>query len=179
MDKMNGNGNVTIENLFKEYYSLLTLVAFKILGDEQASKDVVQDFFISIIQKETNLTFTHSFKAYAVKAIKNLSCTYLEKSKREQEFLNSMEPTLIDFQTQLEPDPNTQKIHRLIAQLPENRRHIFMAYVLDGLSYSEIAEMNGISINTVKTQMKRAYAYLRDHGSNEMLISLLLIATLR
>jgi RNA polymerase sigma-70 factor (ECF subfamily) len=45
--------------------------------------------------------------------------------------------------------------------LPPKRKKIFEASVINGHSYAEIAEANGISVNTVKTQIKRAYAFMR------------------
>ncbi|HZJ20018.1 MAG TPA: sigma factor-like helix-turn-helix DNA-binding protein [Pricia sp.] len=62
-----------------------------------------------------------------------------------------------------------QKLQRLVDRLPESRRHIFMSFVVNGQSYSEIAENNGISINTVKTPMKRAYAFLRNEATEDLL----------
>ena len=53
-------------------------------------------------------------------------------------------------------------IQTLIEKIPQARREIFMLHVVEGLSYAEIAENCNVSVNTVKTQMKRAYASLRE-----------------
>jgi RNA polymerase sigma factor (sigma-70 family) len=49
----------------------------------------------------------------------------------------------------------------MIQSLPPDRRKIFMLHAMDKLSYAQIAEKQSISINTVKTQLKRAYNALR------------------
>ncbi len=54
------------------------------------------------------------------------------------------------------------KVMKLLEQLPEIRRKIFISHVIDNNSYSEIAENQNISINTVKTQMKRSYSFIRE-----------------
>jgi RNA polymerase sigma factor (sigma-70 family) len=63
----------------------------------------------------------------------------------------------------------TKKLQELLNRLPEKRRNILMSVVVHGHSYAEIAESNGISVNTVKTQMKRAYAFLRREADKDLL----------
>ena len=60
------------------------------------------------------------------------------------------EPVLFE----ITEDHKKPKIYTLVDQLPKARREIFMSHVVEGLSYSEIAETYNISVNTVKTQMK-------------------------
>ena len=61
------------------------------------------------------------------------------------------------------------KIQALLNELPESRKQIFISAIINGQSYAEIAETKGISINTVKTQMKRAYAFLRSEATENLL----------
>jgi len=58
--------------------------------------------------------------------------------------------------SKLEEKEITTAIHTAINKLPEKCRQIFMMCKYDDLSYAEIAELQNISINTVKTQLKRA-----------------------
>jgi len=60
-------------------------------------------------------------------------------------------------------------VHNAINELPEKCRQIFVMCKFDNLSYNEIADIQNVSINTVKTQLKRAVktlsknlAYLRS-----------------
>jgi len=69
----------------------------------------------------------------------------------------------------LEPSNPNRRIEALLGQLPESRRRIFISAIINGQSYAEIAEAQGISINTVKTQMKRAYAFLRSKASDSLI----------
>ncbi|HTM99041.1 MAG TPA: sigma factor-like helix-turn-helix DNA-binding protein, partial [Pedobacter sp.] len=50
---------------------------------------------------------------------------------------------------------------QVIKELPPERKKLFLMSNVLGLTYAEIAAKNNISINTVKTQIKKAYAYLR------------------
>ncbi|MCR4032867.1 MULTISPECIES: sigma-70 family RNA polymerase sigma factor [Flavobacterium] len=159
------------EALYKEHFVFFSLVSFNIVKDKDVAKDIVQDFFTYLWEKEETLNFTISFKAYGTKAIKNLSLQHLEKHKTislktKKMALQKSEEQIIFENTEENKKP---KIQTLIEKIPQARREIFMSHVVEGLSYAEIAEDQNISINTVKTQMKRAYASLRESQNNAAL----------
>ena len=54
------------------------------------------------------------------------------------------------------------RLKNALDDLPPQSRKIFMMNRFDQLSYSEIAKELNISVNTVKTQMKRATKKLRE-----------------
>jgi RNA polymerase sigma factor (sigma-70 family) len=155
---------IQFENLYKENFAFLSLVSFQITKDKDAAKDIVQDFFIYFWKKEQEINFTSSFKSYSSKAVKNLSLQYLEKTKQNV----SLEKKIIipGFEEQINFEKNDEsrisKVLKLLEQLPEARRNIFISHVINNNSYSEIAENQNISINTVKTQMKRSYSFIRE-----------------
>lgn len=151
-----------LELLFKANYQALCFVSVSIVKDEDAAKDVVQDFFVSYWQRRSNIHFTSGFRAYAMRAVKNLSHEYMRKATRlhnlKQVLKSPEEPV---YQRPMEPIRPEMSVTEILIGLPEHRRRIFMSAVVDGESYKEIAERNGITVNTVKTQVKRAYAFLR------------------
>lgn len=168
-----------MERLFKEHHTFLCLVAFGIVKNSDAAKDVVQDFFVSYWQKSERISQTISFKAYAVKAVKNLSLLSLKRATKENRLLHDLNlPNKVE-QKAVEEVNKFQKLQGLLNRLPESRRHIFMSFVVYGQSYSEIAENNDISINTVKTQMKRAYAFLRKEATEDLLYLLMTFTLLQ
>ncbi|AEM71755.1 RNA polymerase, sigma-24 subunit, ECF subfamily [Allomuricauda ruestringensis DSM 13258] len=162
-----------VEELFKNNYPLLCLVSFSIVKDKDIAKDIVQDFFVSFWNKRESIIIQISFEAYAKKSVKNLSLQYLEKKKREQKLLDTFETDTGVPETK--SDKQNNKLNELINKLPKKRKEIFVSVVVDGKSYTEIAEANGISVNTVKTQMKRAYAFLRSYKKEDYISVILLI----
>lgn len=164
-----------VERLFKDNYALLCLVAFSIVKDHDVAKDVVQDFFVSFWNRRGQLKISTSFEAYARKSVKNLSLLHLEREKRSRNLQSELELIREDQQPQpMERLPRNNKLNELLGQMPDKRREIFIAFVVHGKSYSEIAESNAVSINTVKTQMKRAYAFLRTHRKQDFISTVLL-----
>ncbi|RAJ10393.1 RNA polymerase sigma factor [Arenibacter echinorum] len=170
MTKNKKNCNQEMEKLFKEHFPMLCLISFGIVKDKDTAKDIVQDFYISYWQRAASVSITISFKAYAIKAVKNLSLLSLEKAKKEKFLIQSLNTPKYDEPEPMEPpSANGRKIQALLNELPESRKQIFISAIINGRSYAEIAEMQGISINTVKTQMKRAYAFLRSEASENLL----------
>ena len=65
-------------------------------------------------------------------------------------------------------------LYRTISSLPDECRKIFLMACLEDMKYREIADALSISINTVKTQMKIALRFLREHLTQDAFSSILL-----
>ena len=73
-------------------------------------------------------------------------------------------------------DEFIQKVQVSLTQLPPKRRKILELRVVDAKSYQEIAKQEGISINTVKDHIKKAYAFLRKEVYQEVQDFILFLA---
>nr|WP_295117409.1 RNA polymerase sigma-70 factor [uncultured Chitinophaga sp.] len=156
---------VSFEEQFRVHYMLLCTVAFYIVEDNNAARDIVQDFFLYCWNKRNDINITHDFKSYAVRAVKNASLSYLEKSGKVQlEELTVIEKLTGYFPQEEgdEQDSRNAALWAAVSRLPEQRRKIFLMSSQEGLRYKDIAANLGISINTVKTQIKLALQFLRS-----------------
>ncbi len=151
------------ESLFKENYKFLCLVSFSINKDMDASKDIVQNFFITYWQKRSSILIRVSFRAYAVKAVKNLSLIAIKKALKEKAIFMDLDIQKYDVQKDFDNPQTKNIIFEALNKLPIKRKEIFVSAVLQGYSYKEISESKGISINTVKTQIKRSFLFLRSY----------------
>lgn len=171
----------SFENLFKKHYKFLVLVAYQMIKDEAAAEDVVQDFFINFWNRRKEVTIETSFQSYATRAVKNLSLTFLKQPLSVE--LTEQTPLAIqtDYLEEEEAlqlkETTDEKVLGLVNLLPDERKKVFLQYVVEGLSYADIAKANQISVNTVKTQMKRAYAFLKAKAAEDPL-SVIFIAIL-
>ncbi|MBS1603143.1 MAG: RNA polymerase sigma-70 factor [Bacteroidetes bacterium] len=156
-----------LEELFKKHYHFLCTAAYYITGDESTAKDIVQDFFYYCWKKREEIIIAGEFKSYASRAIRNACLNYLKSSRRTSllsEFVYSSEPLANES---VQPDEEgleerNKALWASIDRLPEQRRLIFLLSNKEELSYAEIARRLGISVNTVKTQIRLAYQYLRE-----------------
>lgn len=171
------------EIMFRQHYRFLCLVAFRIVRDQDAAEDIVQDFFLNLWQRRTEITTINSFQGYATRAVKNGSISFLRKQQTLSDEQLSAIPDdanpLEDKEIFVSGESITSKVMEVIELLPAERKKIFLSHVIDRLSYAQIAERNNISLNTVKTQMKRAYAFVRERVADDALGIILLSIWLR
>lgn len=152
-----------LEKTFKANYKELCLMSCYYTKDIKEAEDIVQDVFVKIIEKQNQLVIKN-LDSYLKAAVRNASLKRIAYKQYSQ---------TIDENTVFYSDTNTEEDHELalkkkvhlykqIDSLPEQCRKIFLLCVLDNLKYQEAADTLGISINTVKTQMKKAFKILRS-----------------
>ncbi|POY36213.1 hypothetical protein C3K47_10675 [Solitalea longa] len=169
-----------IEELFQANYKNLCMVAVRYVHDADVAQDIVQEFFVYLLNKHEQIHLKSAFEAYAVRSIKYLCITYHRRQKRQNttSLVDDLPETLFDPYGLMEDEnERTEMFGRLNAalnNLPTERLKIFLMSNIEGLSYAEIAEKNNISINTVKTQIKKAYSTLRAELSVRAIVGLIL-----
>lgn len=151
------------EALFYEYYPHLIRYAEGFLFDKQSCEDIVQNFFIHFWENSHRIDVQLSLKAYFYQSVKNRCLNYLRdihvQDKHKILYLEALlneddSPGWVDLEI-------IRKVQDAIAQLPPQMGELFKQKYLFGRKYHEIAEINHISENTVKTQLKRAKEKMR------------------
>ncbi len=159
----------SFEILFKKYYGYLCLYATKIINDDSAAEEIVQDLFVKIWEKRGQLNIETSIKNYLFRSVKNLCINYIQHNKTKlrytQKVISEIENNYSDDDSFYEIELS-QKIKESINSLPEKRKEIFRLSRQEGLKYHEIAEKLNVSIKTVETQMSLAIKTLRDKLKN-------------
>jgi len=87
---------------------------------------------------------------------------YLEHLKNSATI--NFSPTII---SQIEFNELNNQAEKLIANLPERQKQVYLLHREEGLTYPEIAEKLGISKNTVENHMVKALKYLQGNCSGE------------
>jgi RNA polymerase sigma-70 factor (ECF subfamily) len=147
---------------FTENYEKLVAYANGYLFDLQASEDVVQDVFIYIWENAHRLEITTSLKGYMAVMVKN-RCINLLKSVKITDRENLFDLTIsLTSENIYETEDNEKKeilynkILKVLDTLPDKMQQIVKMKLIQGYKYQEIAKEMDISVNTVKTQLKRA-----------------------
>lgn len=151
--------------LFRENHKFLYMCAVRYVNDHDIAKDIVQDFFINYWEKRQN-SLTGNFEGYAARSIKNRCISYIRSQQTADKRINQFgNETYCDVTDEDEEaiDKETLKliIFKAIEQLPPERKKIILLSAKEGLSNKLIAEQLGISIHTVKSQLVKAYAFIR------------------
>jgi len=114
-------------------------------------------------------------------AVKNHALNYIKREKKWLESLDDLPYADNNTRTPEEAfidDEFVKNVHQAINKLPEKCRRIYLMHRYDKLTYNEIAEIQKISVNTVKTQMKRALQKLSSQLAHLVQIILCVILEL-
>lgn len=163
--KLREGDSTAFDLLFEQYSSKLFYFVNKYLNIREESEEIVQDVFLNIWKHRKEIRSEEAFKSYLYKiALNNIRNYFIKKQVQEkhkqfiaQEYLIENDPA------HDEPDYEAviKRVDKLIEQLPEKRREIFLLSRKEGLDVSEIAQYLGISESTVKNQISSAIAFLK------------------
>ena len=169
------------QTLYRLYYRALVNYAMRFISKQDEAEDVVQDLFVSMWNKKIQFVSYVSFRTYLYNAVYNAVLNVIKHQEVEQRYVD-----LVKNEDELEfPEADYQKeeiyrqLYLAIDRLTKKCREIFLMY-MDGKKNEEIAQILSISIETVKTQKKRAMRFLKDDTGikmtySEMLALLLLL----
>lgn len=147
---------------FKYSYKLWNW-SYKITENKQASEDIVQDFFIQFWVKRRELVFYPSFLSYAYRSVYNASLNYLRDTHKFVYDYEVVLEGLSEEQAQSDDAEELQMLlHKAIEELPDRCKKIFTEVHLKKKQYAEVASTLGISVNTVKVQVSKAYKLIRE-----------------
>jgi RNA polymerase sigma-70 factor (ECF subfamily) len=114
-----------------------------------------------------------NLKGYIWKSVKYASLKHVNRSKRLVPLKENTPVFTLYEEERLDQDVGP-KLRSAMDKLPEQCKNVFEICALDGQKYRTAANSLGISVNTVKTQMKKAYRILRYDLRNGYSIMLLL-----
>ncbi|WP_163322731.1 RNA polymerase sigma-70 factor [Draconibacterium mangrovi] len=152
------------EKLFKLYYGYLCNFATKLINDDVAAEEIVQDLFVKFWERRADLKVETSLKNYLFRSVKNLCLNHIKHSNIKLLYAQKMiaESEINSFNNDYIEVDLAADIAKSIEELPEKRREIFRLSREEGLKYREIAEKLNISIKTVEAQISLAIKSLRD-----------------
>lgn len=156
---------LAFETLFRSYHTALWQFARGFLKDNDEASDVVQQVFVLIWEKRTELNISSSLKSYLYTAIKNQCLKRLEKAGRTVLFETDEEESNSPAHNQPIEHAHAQDLQKdilkAIEALPDRCRLIFRLSRFGHMSYQEIADALDISVKTVENQMGKALLLLR------------------
>lgn len=158
--------------LFERYYPRFLSFAHRLLKDQSAAEDLIQNVFLKIWVGRANLNESKNFKNYLLVAVRNEIYQYFRKQFRLDD--TAEYPEIIDASqnqdTELSAKELETRIAGVISKMPQRRREVFNLSRLEKLSNQEIASRLGISVRTVEKHIENALMDLRKHVNVSILI---------
>lgn len=139
---------------------LIFTVAFRMLGDEDAAYDIVQDTMVTVWQKLAKIKTAASYKTWVYRIAVNKCYDQLRKQKRQkEERFGEREWEIISNHlseggnTELENMENAMIINMLTNRLSPRQKAVFVLSELEGLDSDEIVKITGMTRSLVKANL--------------------------
>jgi RNA polymerase sigma factor (sigma-70 family) len=160
-----------LAHLIKRHQRSIFTAIYLLVKNRPLAEDIFQETFIKIIHtlRAGNYNEEGKFGPWAVRIGRNLTIDYIRKQKRDMTITDSegndifsylqiaeesREDKLIQYQTE-------QSIKELVKRLPDEQREVLIMRHWGNLSFKEIADTTGVSINTALGRMRYALNNLR------------------
>jgi len=178
---LKGGSEKGLTYLFYQYHGKLFKYSFSFLKSKDLADEIVQETFVRIWKNKESINLSQSFDQFIFKIAKNLIVDSFRKLAKEKSFESEIYAQMQLFNHHTEEEVLYQELKILtenaIGQMPKQQRLVFTLSRDNGLSYNQISEKLGISVNTVKVHMLNSLNFLRHHleseGDSYLLIVLL------
>ena len=141
------------------------------LSDRDMADDIFQDTFIKVIKtlKSNSHNEEGKFLPWVMRISHNLIIDYYRKNKKMPMFRETEDFSIFSIMSDNVPNIESQLItsqvesdlRKLIEELPEDQKEVLVMRMYQDLSFKEISELTGVSINTALGRMRYAIMNLR------------------
>ena len=157
--------------LIKRHQQRLYSFIYSKVYDRDVTEDVFQDTFIKVIRtlKRGNYNEEGKFLPWVIRIAHNLVIDHFRKNKRMPKFNNSgdfdifsvLSDSSLNAEGELVQSQIVQDVRAMVEKLPEDQKTVLIMRMYNDMSFKEISENTGVSINTALGRMRYALINLR------------------
>lgn len=165
MDLLKQRDQQAFTEIYNRYWIILYTHVYKMLRDEEESKDCLQEVFSKLWLKSDRIISSENLGGYLFRSARNQVFNLLEKRQVRRNHMDSMieyfQRTDVSSLDRIEDKQLRHIIEMEIQKLPPRMRRIFELSRKDALSHQEIAEELNLSYQTVKKQVQNALKIIK------------------
>ena len=167
---LEGN-EAALEMLIRRYKQKVLTSIYMLVHDRYLAEDIFQETFIKVIHSLRQGKYQHEgkFLPWVIRIARNLSIDHIRRRKKMPAITDSEGRDVFGYikveepnaQDRMELNQTNGLLFELIETLPEEQREVLILRHYGDLSFKEIAELTGCSINTALGRMRYAILNLR------------------
>jgi RNA polymerase sigma-70 factor (ECF subfamily) len=162
---------IALEILITRHKQKIYSFIYSKVYDKDVAEDIFQDTFIKVIRTLKRGAYNEEgkFLPWVMRISHNLVIDFFRKNNRMPKFDNSGEFSI--FSVLSDSSLNAEKtiikeqvendVRRLVDELPEDQKEVLLMRIYKDMSFKEISERTGVSINTALGRMRYALINLR------------------
>ncbi len=166
---------LAFEEIYKKSSGFVYSVAFRVVNNASFAEDITQEVFLKIHKNLKNFRFESAFKTWIYRITANTAInTYKKHLKHDKQRVDlddalRFSPSSISTDKAVQASDSKKIIDSLLMKLSPGQRICLILREIEGLRYREIAQTLKISINTVRSRIKRAREALLSLGRKEVM----------
>ncbi len=169
-----------LETLVYRYKDKIYTSIYMLVKDKYMAEDIFQDAFLKMVRtmREGRYSEQGKFLPWAIRVAHNLCMDHFRKVKQNVQILLPDGKDISDLlgadtqgaSDRIETRQVNQSIRQLIEELPEEQREVIVLRMYSDLSFKEIADMTGVSINTALGRMRYGLINLRKMIQDKQMV---------
>lgn len=165
--------------IFNAFQKKIYASALRMLQDEVLAEEVVQLSMLRFWMMGKGLLSVRSAEGYLMKISRNCAFDLLRRKelqfRLEKDLQLSWSETHNETQEQILLNETRKILQQGIAMLPAQQKLVYQLCHEEGLKYKEVASRLNLSVETVRSYMRLAQVFLREHMRAHHDIAVLLI----
>lgn len=152
------------KNMVIPFSRKLYPMLFRILKNEEETRDALQDLMVKLWGKKDDLDKCSNVSAYIITMAKNYSFDLLKK-KRPITFGEEGEHKALNLKAEgagVETKEKFEHVKKVIEDLPEKYRTVIRLRDIDGFSFEEMKEMTGYEVTNLRVILSRARQKVKE-----------------
>lgn len=174
LQMMKDNDSQSFAMIYRRYEEPLLSYAISVTNDREDAADILQEIFVSLWNRRTELQFNHSLKAWLYQAVRFQAVKCFHQNARKHDFLKEI-LNLIQGTDRHSPDAHLEQnelvatLKDTIEHMPARMKEVFVLSREEELSHREIGVKLNIAESTVKKQIQNALRYIREKSLIDLL----------
>ena len=168
----NNDSERAFRALFDRHYERMYRAALYFVQNEDLAKEVTLDVLASIWEKRKTMIIPDDFRHYSFVMVRNAAINIIKKESALEGNVPITNVSSVDAGFSILPEELLEQselfetYERLVSELPERCREVYMMVKEDGRSYADVAQELNISVKTVDAQLQKALSFLRQNLSH-------------
>lgn len=168
---LSGEGTA-FNTLFQKYQKTIHAIVWQKIGDYHVAEEITQDVFLQAYNKLSTLKDPNKFARWIYIIAKRRCATWIQRDESTLQSLEDTDTAILDQSAyanyvaeqreKAATEHRREVVNMLLEKLPEHERKVITLYYLGEMTSEAISKFLGVSVNTIKSRLRRARQRLQE-----------------
>jgi len=150
------------ELLYKKYFGYVMAISLNYISNRELAQEIVNDTFMKVFDSIDKFDMTKPFKGWLRRITINTAIDSLRKNKKFRDHLEIFDDASQTMSIESVDQLAIEDIHKIISNLPDLLRVVFVLYEIEGYTHKEISKRLNIPEGSSRAYLTKAKIRLRS-----------------